>query len=80
VEPSLKITVGHVQAVHDAAHDSDDEADRREARMPSSAKPIQERATQLREVEGFLLQFIPENQRATYQPFVRAISTVEIPR
>lgn len=44
VKPSPKITAGHVQAVDDAAHDTDDEADRREARVPSSAKPIQERA------------------------------------
>jgi hypothetical protein len=71
VEPSPEITVAHVQAVHDAAHDSGEEADRREDRMLSAAKAIRERATQLREVEWFLLQLIPEYQQASHLAFAR---------
>jgi hypothetical protein len=75
MDSSPEITVAHVQAVHDAANDSEEEAGRRDARMPSSAKAIRERAIQLREVEGFLLQIVPEAQRATHQPFVRMDAT-----
>ena len=63
-----EITVAHVQAVHDAAHDCEEEAGRRGERMPSSARAIREQAVQLREVEAFLLQFIPERQRSSYLP------------
>ena len=70
MESSPNITVAHVQAVHDAAHDCDEEAASRDERMPSSASAIRERAVQLREVEGFLLQFIPVTRRASYLPFV----------
>lgn len=68
METPPKITVAHVQAVHDAAHDTEEEAGPRDERMPSSAKAIRDRAVQLREVEGFLLQFIPEQQRGSYLP------------
>jgi len=72
VKDEPKITVAHVQAVHDAAHDGEEEATQREKRMPSSAKAIRERVELLRDVERYLLQFIPEQQRASYEPFVRA--------
>lgn len=72
MDSSAQITVSHVQAVHDAAHESEEEADRRENRMPSSAKAIRERAELLREVERFLLQFISKSQRASYLPFTDA--------
>jgi hypothetical protein len=39
-----------VQAVHDAAHESEEEAARREDRMSSSAKSIREQVELLREV------------------------------
>lgn len=66
MESSPNITVAHVQAVHDAAHDCEEEAVRRDGRMPSSARAIRERVALIREVEAFLVQFIPENQRASY--------------
>ena len=37
--------------------------------MPSSAKAIRERVELLRQIEVFLLQFIPEQQRSSYEPF-----------
>lgn len=55
-----------------AAQESEEEAARRDERMPSSAKVIRERVELLREVEGFLLQFIPRSQRASYRPFNEA--------
>lgn len=69
MESPPEITVAHVQAVHDAAHESEEEAHQREERMPSSAAAIRGQAGLLREVEGFLLQFIPEQQRASYARF-----------
>jgi hypothetical protein len=39
--------------------------------MLLAAKAIRERATQLREVEWFLLQLIPEYQQASYLAFAR---------
>ncbi|MDP9177115.1 MAG: hypothetical protein M3O61_05495 [Gemmatimonadota bacterium] len=67
MESASRITVQHVQAVHDAAHDREEEAERRDERMPSSAAAMRAQVAVLREVEGFLLQFIPESQRKSYE-------------
>jgi hypothetical protein len=63
--------------VRDAAHENEEEADLRENRMPSSAKAIRERVELLREVEGFLLRFIPEQQRESYALFTPSSPILE---
>jgi len=71
---SGKITIAHVQAVHDSAHDCEEEAERRAERMPTSSAVLAERAHALREVEALLLEMIPAEKRWTYAGSVAHIT------